>query len=122
VWLSPFCCFLSPPWGGRRLWRGREKEKSSPPWISLSAAASVLAVLTGIFGAARVHQLESRTDAIVTAREATVRSATDMEKTAVFVIHEGTKVLVERREGTCLLIRLASGPGGWILAEEATVI
>ena len=29
--------------GGRRLWRGREKEKSSPLWISLFAAASVLA-------------------------------------------------------------------------------
>ena len=69
-----------------------------------------------------MHQLESRTAAIVPAREATARSAPDMEKTAVFVIHEGTKVLVERREGTWLLIRLASGPGGWILAEEATVI
>ena len=45
-----------------------------------------------------------------------------LEETAVFVIHEGTRVRVDRSEGTWLLIRLSSGLGGWILAENATVI
>ena len=104
------------------VWRLWNRERSGPLWVSLFVAGAVLAVLTGVFGALRVHQLESRTDAIVTAVEATARSAPDAEETAVFVVHEGTKVRVHRKEGTWLLIRLASGLGGWMLAAEVTVI
>ena len=106
--------------GIRRLWSGRRKEGAL--WVSLLVAGAVLTTLTGLFGAVRIHQLETDTYAIVTAREATARTAPDAEETAVFVIHEGTRVRVDRSEGTWLLIRLSSGLGGWILAENATVI
>jgi hypothetical protein len=43
-------------------------------------------------------------------------------QTPVFVVHEGTKVVVERREAGWLLVRLANGLGGWLPAEVVAVI
>lgn len=106
---------------GMAAWRLLYRERAGTLWLVLFLACASLTILTGIFSGIRMHQLESRSDAIVTAGEAVARSAPDANVTAVFVVHEGTKVRVHRREGNWLLIRLGEF-GGWMLSEEVAVI
>lgn len=102
-----------------RLWR---QTPSFAVWLSALLFCAVATVATGVFLAARIHQQEERNMAIVTAAEETARSEPDADKTALFVIREGTKVQIERREGTWVLVRLGNGFGGWLPAAALTQI
>jgi SH3-like domain-containing protein len=51
-----------------------------------------------------------------------VRSGYTDSATELFVLHEGTKVRVEREAENHLLIRYARGKIGWVKKEEAGVI
>lgn len=64
----------------------------------------------------KIHQ-QGIAEAIVLVAEAVGRSGPGGDFLQVFVLHEGTKVVVERREGDYLLVRLASGIGGWLPAD-----
>ncbi len=91
-------------------------------WEGSLLTCACLFVLVGILSGFRIHDLESRDDGVITAPEAIARSAPDADETVVFMVHEGTKVRIHRQEGPWLLIRLANGWGGWMLARDVTVI
>jgi len=111
LWLA---CFAL---AGRRLWREQGGPSTS---VALTACVILTAATAGWLGCrASEHAAEA---AIVTVAQATARSAPEAEQTAILLIHEGTRVRVERREEGWLLIRLANGLGGWLRAEEVTVI
>lgn len=111
LWLA---CFAL---GGWRLWTGRGGSVSAA-----ALTACVILTLTAGGWLGRRAAQQAREYAIVTASQATARSAPEAENTAIFVAHEGTRVQVERREGDWLLIRLANGVGGWLLAADVTAI
>ena len=69
------------------------------------------------------HRLVAGDDsAIVFSGQATVRSAPSDTETALFVIHEGTKVeIIERAEGW-LRVSLPNGHEGWMKAEAVQPI
>jgi tetratricopeptide (TPR) repeat protein len=52
--------------------------------------------------------------AVVIESEAVGRSGPGSDFLQVFVLHEGTKVFVERSEGNWLLVKLSNGVGGWL--------
>jgi tetratricopeptide (TPR) repeat protein len=57
--------------------------------------------------------------AIVVTAEAEAMSGPGGDYTKVFTLHEGTKVIIQRRSAGWALVRLASGLGGWV--KEGTV-
>ena len=77
---------------------------------------------SGVFAGTRLYQEVTLSEAVVTAADGQARSGPDPGQTPVFVVHEGTKVTVERREGPWILVRLANGLGGWLPGELVTVI
>jgi len=110
LWLGLFAL------AGWRLW-GRG---GSGLTVALAACILLTAATAGWLGrraAERAAEL-----AIVTVDQATARSAPEPGETAIFLVHEGTRVRVERREEGWLLIRLANGLGGWLRADAVTTI
>ncbi len=76
----------------------------------------------GAFAGTRLHRELTLSEAVVTAIQGQARGGPDLGQTPVFVVHEGTKVTVERREGEWLLVRLDNGLGGWLPADLVTMI
>ena len=66
---------------------------------------------------ANVYRDDGLRTAIVMDPEVNAMSGPSEDQTKVFVLHEGTKVWIERMEGAWVLIRLANGAGGWIRSE-----
>jgi tetratricopeptide (TPR) repeat protein len=103
-------------------WRLWHPTPSFTVWLSVLLICCAATATTGLFLGVRVQQLDSRDWAIVTAAEGTARSEPDGDKTALFVIHEGTKVEIERQEGKWFLVRLSNGFGGWLPRQTLTQI
>lgn len=112
-WIGAFCV------AGHRLWR---PSAGGPARTAALALCVLLAVSSAGFLASRIHSQESRAVAIVTAEEATAHSGPDAVMTIVFILHEGTEVRVDRREGQWVLVRLANGLGGWLAASAITEV
>lgn len=91
-------------------------------WLALFLTCSGLTVLAGGWGGLRIHRQETLVEAIVVVGQATARSGPEARQTAVLVVHEGTKVRVERMEGEWRLVRLANGLGGWLPAASIVTI
>jgi tetratricopeptide (TPR) repeat protein len=104
--------------GGWRLWR-----RDWATWwrLWLFVASACLAVVAGAYLGARLYG-QAQAQVVVLAAEVTARSAPDLKETAVFVVHEGTCLLLARSEGGWVLVRLPSGPGGWVPAEAVEQI
>ena len=98
-------------------WRLWHPSPSLSVWLGALLICAAGTVAASLLLGMRIHQEEKRELAIVTAVEGVARSAPDAQKTTVFIIHEGTKVQIERREGDWFLVRLANGLGGWLPVE-----
>ena len=70
----------------------------------------------------RVYHQASEVSAIALAEVVTARSGPDVNQTEVFIMHEGTKVRVVRREDDWILVRLQNGLGGWVRADQVEPI
>ena len=92
------------------------------PVLHTAVAVGLLLCLSiGGFTLSR-SQRDGRVEVVVTHAEGIARSGPDAQQTEVFVIHEGTKLVVERSEGDWYLARLPSGLGGWLPAAVLTEI
>ena len=95
-------------------WRLLRPQPARGPLLAMTFSTAGAAGLVALLLAGRIYAQESTTEAVVVVREATARSGPDAAQTAVFVIHEGTKVQLSRREAGWALVRLPSGPLGWL--------
>ncbi len=88
-------------------------------WARRAAAAGgVVVLLLGATLVARESRLGQARLAVVLAAEVVVRSApSDDPALRLFVIHEGTRVRVERRSEEWLEVVLDDGKVGWVRAE-----
>ncbi len=103
-------------------WRLWSREGTRVVWLVLILGCCTMTVATGLFLGARIYRHGHLSEAIVTVGEGIARSAPDQGQTVVFLVHEGTKVKVDRQERNWLLIRLPNGLGGWLPASAVTVI
>lgn len=92
-------------------------------WLFVPFRRVVWVVLLVVLGAGLLScggllvlkvQQRGEVAAIVLNAEALGRSGPGDDFLQVFVLHEGTKVFVERREGSWFLVRLSNGVGGWV--------
>ncbi|MFH1571006.1 MAG: tetratricopeptide repeat protein [Gemmatimonadota bacterium] len=111
LWLASF---------GLAAWRLRVGPGARGALAAAITCGAITLVAAGWLGQRAAAATRPR--AIVTAAQATARSAPEAAETAIFVVHEGTEVQVERREGDWLLIRLANGLGGWLQGDAVTTI
>lgn len=105
--------------GSRRLFDAAEAKGGW--WIPLSLCLGVTAV-AGTWLVGRVIEESAARPAIVLAGQTTARSGPAGDKTALFELHEGTKVKIDRAEGDWVLVRLPNGLGGWLPASAVEAI
>lgn len=82
-------------------------------WLVLFIFCLVGVIGNGVLLAFKVDQRNAPA-AIILDAEVTGRSGPGNDFLQVFVLHEGTKVFVERVEEGWFLIRLGNGVGGWV--------
>ena len=70
----------------------------------------------------KVHTRNTIVEAVIMKDVVNAYSGPGEENTHIFTVHEGTKVIIERRQDTWNLIRLKSGAGGWIQADTMETI
>jgi tetratricopeptide (TPR) repeat protein len=95
------------------------KKRLFRPSIVILSAGTILFSATALYNyyeSIRVHH------AVILPDQVAVRSGTNETATKLFVLHAGTKVRVERKSDTHLLIRYTQDKIGWVKKEEAGVI
>lgn len=90
-------------------------------WLALSAIAVFGCLICGALLTAKIGDLQTE-EGIILAVETTGRSGPGEDYLQVFALHEGTKVIVERKEGRWGLVRLPNGIGGWIVLDGVGMI
>ena len=78
-------------------------------WIAL-----FVCIASGVFSGITYHRYNERAAAIVMQGVATVKSAPDRSGTDLFILHEGTKVMIKDTLGEWNEIVLPNGNRGWI--------
>ena len=91
-------------------------------WVrQFFAAASVALGLMFVLSTGILIQKAGRAgrvvEAVIMGSEVNAYSGPGEDNTHIFIIHEGTKVVIERSQNSWNLIRLRSGAGGWIKAD-----
>ena len=112
-WLSLLALFVV---AARRRW-----QSASGIGLGLPLAI-IMCAMVAVFALTRFERDAKQVEAILTQPQGTARSGPAPDQTEVFVIHEGTKVVIERSEAAWYLVRLHSGLGGWLPASVLTEI
>ena len=84
----------------------------------LSLVFVFVSLFSGVWLFSRTYFDAEEIPAIIMNEIVTARSGPGINQTEVFVVHEGTKVYVKRKENEWVLIRLHSGLGGWVLGSQ----
>ena len=79
-------------------------------------------IFANIFAYNQKNELVNRKGAIVFAPTVTVKSSPDNSGTDLFVLHEGTKVLIRSAIGDWIEIMFEDGNVGWINKKDITII
>jgi len=82
----------------------------------------ILIVGSNIFSYKQKKKLTDRNTAIVLSSTVTIKSSPDNSGTDLFLLHEGTKVIIKDKLGDWSEIVIADGNTGWIRTEEIEVI
>ena len=90
-------------------------------YLAVTAFALLVCSTCGVLLAAKVSDLNADKGIVMT-EEAEGRSGPGEDYLKVFTLHEGTKVVIERKEGRWGLVRLPNGIGGWITLDGLGVI
>ena len=85
------------------------------PMLIIAAIALASAI-------AQNNRLNSHNEAIVFAREVPVKSAPAESGTELFILHEGTKVLMREQVGEWVEITISDGSRGWMPVSAIEVI
>lgn len=90
--------------------------------FSLGSILIVVCVLTFILTQAHYNFLNNQKSGIIIVPTLTVKGAPDESGTDLFVIHEGTKVLIKDMVGKWSEIKLQNGEKGWIRFSDIEII
>ena len=82
----------------------------------------LVCIVSNIFASGLKERLQNHDQAIVFAPTITIRSTPDESGTALFVLHEGTKVTILSRLGKWSEIQLEDGNRGWIPDDKIEII
>jgi tetratricopeptide (TPR) repeat protein len=82
----------------------------------------VLTVTGNVFAHNQKKRLTERNTAIILAQTTTIKSSPDNSGTDLFILHEGTKVVLKSKLGNWNEIVTADGNVGWIKSEEIEII
>lgn len=78
----------------------------------------VVVILANLFAASQQQERTGQVHAIVFSPTVTVKSSPDTSGTDLFILHEGTKVLVKSTLGTWSEIQLEDGNVGWMPSKD----
>jgi len=73
-----------------------------------------IAIASFVFASQQKQEVVNNDQAIVFAPKVTVKSSPAESGTNLFVLHEGTKLLIEDNMGDWYRIRLSDGSEGWL--------
>lgn len=82
----------------------------------------LLTLISTLFMYSRIRNIRDHESAIIMIHDVSARSSPDTQSTNVFVLHEGTKVMVTDSIKDWKEIRIANGIKGWIPAEAISEI
>jgi len=82
----------------------------------------IVSVLSFLFSAKQKKNIELRNSAIVYSSSVTIKSSPDLSGNDLFVLHEGTKVIVEDSIHDWGEIKIADGNKGWLKASDVVVL
>ncbi|GAA4788373.1 tetratricopeptide repeat protein [Olivibacter ginsenosidimutans] len=82
----------------------------------------VLAMVCLIAATAQQRYFDKHQEAILFSGAVNVKSAPNDQTKTLFVIHEGTKVKIAKREGDWVKIELSNGNVGWIAYNDLRII
>lgn len=96
----------------------------SPKKLAFYAGVTILALglVFLILTAVQSHDLDVSRQGIVFAGATDVKSGPDTRQKTLFVIHEGTKVTIQEKEGNWIKVVLENGNGGWITFADVKEI
>ncbi len=86
-------------------------------WISLSTFALVLMLTIG-----QIYEFETSKFGVILEEKVSVVSEPDLDGTEVFILHEGTKVQVNRERGDWMEITIPDGKTGWMKSSDLGLI
>jgi uncharacterized protein YgiM (DUF1202 family) len=78
-----------------------------------------LVLSTALFDYYQTYNINS---AIIIPEKISVRSGLSEDSTELFILHEGTKVKVDKEKGQFLRISFSKGKLGWIKKSDAIII
>ncbi|MDR0536764.1 MAG: tetratricopeptide repeat protein [Tannerellaceae bacterium] len=85
-------------------------------------ALAALIIIANVFAAGQRKKLVERNEAIVFAPTVTVKSSPNNSGTDLFVLHEGTKVMIRNTVGDWKEIELEDGNVGWLPGKDIELI
>ncbi len=82
----------------------------------------VIFMLLSLVLVQKIYRLETEKHGIIMDLSATIYAEPSTVATEVFVLHEGTKVSIERQNDNWLEVKLADGRTGWIEQQKLEII
>ncbi|WP_236689407.1 tetratricopeptide repeat protein [Dysgonomonas macrotermitis] len=82
----------------------------------------VVVIFTNIFAYRQKSRIENRNTAIIMAGSAPVASAPNTTSKELFILHAGTKVVINKVDGSWYEIEIANGSIGWIQKDKLEII
>ncbi len=82
----------------------------------------IVVIFTNIFAYRQKSKIENRNTAIVMAGSAPVISAPNTTSKELFILHAGTKVVINKTDGGWYEIEIANGSIGWVQKEKLEII
>ena len=89
---------------------------------SLFMISAILFFISVFFFGQKIYHLETETYGVILQPVVTVFAEPSASGTEVFVLHEGTKVKIERSSNGWQEIKLADGKTGWLTQENLEII
>lgn len=119
-WLTLGLLLLTLFSGAVRLYFVRRKKGNR--FKELFVTAVVLFLIAVFILGQKIYRLESEHFAVILSPTVTLYAEPNSSGTEVFVLHEGTKVQIRRRNQNWLEIRLSDGKTGWLQKDDVETI
>ncbi len=100
-------------------WKKQRKQERGKPLVLISL---LLLLFSGILFADKAYRFENEKYGVILKPSVTVFSEPRNQSTEIFVIHEGTKVMILRTSNDWFEIKLEDGKTGWLPQNTLEII